>query len=236
MTALWLAIGVFEARRKHRFVVIAAVPFGERFELLAGILVPEAERAISARCGEGSERVERNVAHRVNVRSVAVALKCKVIPEKQCKAPLVRPSTFRHEKSRLYEPLVLVFNVLNCAASLDRADREARCVREARNGARLELEVRLDGLVDLRGFADVEHVHLAVGCGHHQQRVFDVHGVAALRELHGRHGRGRPGVPVLERLVPAARGHAVGLLNSRNAADRRVVLRQATAPQRQHLS
>lgn len=54
-------------------------PFGERLELLAGIFVPEAVRAVAPSGRKRPERVERNAADWINIGHIPMALERKVV-------------------------------------------------------------------------------------------------------------------------------------------------------------
>lgn len=102
-------------------------------------------------------------------------------------------------------PRVLLLHVLNRAAALDAADGEAGRVGEAADHPRLPLERALHRLVELGRVLEVDDVDVAVGRAHDAQVLLDIHRVHAVLARHRRRGALLPHVPVLDRLVPAAR-------------------------------
>jgi hypothetical protein len=109
-----------------------------------------------------------------------------------------------------YEPGVLVFDILNCAAAFNRADREARRVAEAAHHACLPLKRARNRLVDLGRVLQVHHVDVALGRRDDEQLVLDVHAVDALARVECRDGLGALEVPELDRLVPRPGRDVVG--------------------------
>lgn len=95
------------------------------------------------------------------------------------------------------------------AAAFDGADCEARCVREAADDSSLPFERTRDGLVYLARIVQVNNVYMALGCRNNEQGVLDVHAVHTLLALQLADGVFAGQVPVLDSLVPRARGQKV---------------------------
>jgi len=98
---------------------------------------------------------------------------------------------------------------LNCTSALDRADGESGRVREAAHNPRLPLQRTRDRLVNLARLVQIYNVDVALGRRNDEQRVLDIHAVHALLALQLADGRLAREVPVLDRLVPGARGQEV---------------------------
>jgi hypothetical protein len=164
-------------------------------ESVLGILVPEVERAVGARGGEGSVYgVERDGIDRENVLSVAI----------RCRRGAV---AFEAE----VVGLLVLGNVLDGTAAFDAANGVTGSVVECADSASLPLERRLDGLEEGAWVLEVDDVNPAFGCGDDEEVcvvragiVPDVHAVDAILAGDGRDRRLLAKIPVFDGLVPAA--------------------------------
>lgn len=83
---------------------------------------------------------------------------------------------------------VFVFDVLDCAATLDGADGEAARVIETGDNSRLPFQRALNRLVEFSWLIEIDDVDVPV-CGCDDKQVFvRVHAVDALLAVNGRDG------------------------------------------------
>jgi len=104
----------------------------------------------------------------------------------------------------MYEPGVLVFDVLDRTASLNGANSETRCVREAAYHTCLPLQRTRNRLVYRGRVCQVHHVDMSLGRRDDEQLVLHIHAVHALLRVQRAHGLGALQIPELDALVPGA--------------------------------
>jgi hypothetical protein len=101
-------------------------------------------------------------------------------------------------------PGVLLFDVLDGAATLNTTDSETRRIGEAANNPCLPLQRAGNRLVDCGRVRQVHHQDVALRRCDDEQLVLDVHAVDALRALQRTDWLRALQVPVLDCLVPGA--------------------------------
>lgn len=97
---------------------------------------------------------------------------------------------------------VLLFDVLDGAATFDTADGETRGVCETTNDPRLPLEGRLHGFVEGGRVVQVDDVDITIRSADHKEFVLDVHSVNTFLTFHLRDGGLLSQIPVFHFLVP----------------------------------
>ena len=183
----------------------AAANLRVALETVLGVFVPEVEGAIATGCGEGAMLgVEGDGVDGVDLGDVAlggVLLSVALEGEVQAAKHVSKSWAIA---SNVNIPGVLILDVLNRAASLDTADCEARSVGEATDNTCLPLERADDGLVNLGGFVQVDHVDVSLSGCDNEQLVLDVHAVNAVLAVQCANGLRTLQIPELDLLVPGA--------------------------------
>lgn len=109
---------------------------------------------------------------------------------------------------------ILLLDILNSTTTLDTANSKTCGIGETTNYPSLPLKWTLHRLVKCRGVLEVDDVDVLVRRPNDAQVTFDVHRIDAVLACHRRGGPLLAHVPVLDSLVPGARGHhgvSVGL-------------------------
>lgn len=188
-----LAPIVADCVRKHSTLAIEAGS-GDRtaniwiaLETMLGLAVPEvectvrassAERAMLRMEGDGIDGIDIGLIFVVG-RGLSMALEREVVRG------------------------VAFFDVLNCAATFDTADREAVVVGcEAGDHAGLKFQWRLNGLVECVGLVEVDDIEVTVGRAHNQELALCIHGVDALLTIDRRGRLVAAEIPIFDCLVP----------------------------------
>lgn len=209
----------------------AAADVGIPLEAMLGVLVPEVKRPVRPGRAEGAvDRVERDVVDGVDVGDavdggIAVAFEREVGAARSRLAKCFRSDLSVDFFSVL--PGVLVLHILNGAATLDAANREAGRVGEATNHARLPLERALHRLVELGRVLEVDHIDVPVGRPHNAEVVAHVHAVHAILTLYcSGWGALLAEIPIPDRLVPGTRDdHGAAAAVEEAACSHRLVVR-----------
>ena len=178
---------------------------------MLGVLVPEVEGSVAAGGAEGAvDGVEGYRVHGVDVADVAVIGWGLAV-------------AFEAEVGGG----VFLLDVLDRATAFDGADGEAGGVGEASDDARLPFQGRLDRLVELGRFVQVDDVDVAVCRADDEEVVLAVDAVDSFLAVHTGDGGGLSQIPVFDCFVPGS-GDEYGASGAGNvdhtyASDRLVV-------------